>query len=117
MALVGMEDAFDADNCEPFTILRYKGNFVAGGYQEAPTTLAFFGVISNPGADALALVPEGDRVNGSNMINWWDEIKESNADGTSDVVVWNGRKYRVARVWDYSNRNYWYALAVRMEGV
>lgn len=117
MALVGMEDAFDADNCEPFTILRYAGNFAAGGYQEQPATLARFGVISNPQGSDLAQVPEGDRVNGAIMINGWDEIKETNSEGTSDVVVWQGQQYKVVKVWNYSNRNYWYAYAVRMSGL
>lgn len=117
MALVGMEDCFDADNCENFTLLRYQGGFVAGGYAEAPTTLARFGVISAPSGNELSQVPEGDRVQGAIAIHTWEELKETSESGTSDVAQWQGQNYKIVKVWPYPNRGYWHAYAVRMSGL
>ena len=116
MALVGMEDCFDADNCEPFVILRQAGAFVAGGYAEQPQALPRFGVISAPTGNELNQVSEGDRVSGAIVVHTWDEIMETNPNGTSDELAWQGQNYRVVKVWPYFNRSYWKAYAVRTSG-
>lgn len=117
MALIDMADALDADICEPFTIQRYNGQFVAGGYQEAPTAIPSFGVISAPTGDELNQVPEGDRVTGAIVVHTQALLLETNSKGTSDELVWQGQRYQVVKVWVYQNRNYYKAYAVRMSGV
>jgi hypothetical protein len=36
--------------------------------------------------------------------------------GTSDILVWQGIKYRVLAVRNYEQRGYWSAIAARMAG-
>jgi len=118
MALVDLNEVVnDPDLAEPFTLLRTTGNFVQGGYQPNRTqAIASFGVISSPSGEELKQIPEGDRVEGMITIHTQNEIKETNPNGISDVVLWLGQKYRVIKVWKYANRNFWYAIAGRMAG-
>lgn len=117
MALMDLNDVVsDADIAEPFVILRSTGAFVAGGYQSAPASIPSFGVISQPNGIELEQVPEGDRAKGAIVVHTQAPIYQTNPTGTSDIVVWYGDQYRVVKVYQYQNRNYYHAIAVRMSG-
>ena len=108
----------DPDLAEQFQIVRSRGGFVAGGWSDQLTTIAAYGVVSVASEKDLEMVPEGDRVRESRVFHSTQAMYVTNADnqGTSDFLVWQGVKYRVYSVADYSNRGYYRAIACRMQG-
>ena len=102
---------------ESFTTKRYTGQFVAGGYQSTPQTIADYGVISDPSGEELQQIPQGDEVIGAIMVHKTSVIYDTHSAGLSDIIVWHGLEYRVSKVWDYSNRGgYWSAICTRILG-
>lgn len=103
----------DPDFAQEFTIRRESGSFVEGEWIKATTTLDGFGVIQPISeADMLAFVPEGERQN--NWISIWcmDEIRQGNArELMSDIIVWRGETYRVAKAKHWETQGYFRAYA------
>lgn len=107
----------DPDLAEYYTVERSTdGAFVPGGYSDTKTTLQMYGVVSRDVSRELEQVPEGDRVKALRAFWSTQEIFLTNANGISDILVWQGEHFRVVHVSNYSNRRYWKAVAARMEG-
>lgn len=113
----------DPDLAEPFTITRSSGQFAAGGWTSASTTIQAFGVVTVAGAKQLDMIPEADRVHGSRVficeqpMYVTSETRQDGQSGTSDILVWNDVKYRVHSVGNYNNRGgFYFAVATRMAG-
>ncbi len=103
----------------PVTILRFTGSFAAGGWQQgAPQRIPAFGVVCIADAEALAQVPEGDRVTGALQFLTGQPVYRTSADrgGTSDQIEWRGELYRVVSVEPWGHAGYWSAILARMEG-
>jgi len=121
---------------DPWTIIRSTGQFVLGGWQTSTTEIPGWGVVSVAKPEDLDMIPEGDRVTGAMVFHSQPRIYATELDGdlilgtptstgglqgdgtqkVSDIMVWNSQRWRVLHVWPYNNRNFWKAIAVRMQG-
>jgi hypothetical protein len=117
------EALHDSEITEAFDVVRSAGQFVAGGWQDTKTQLRLFGVVSVAQPDDLQMIPEGDRVVGARafyscraMFVTRGADQPGDPTGTSDVLLFQGVQYRVCRVFNYRNRGYYKAIAVRMSG-
>jgi hypothetical protein len=113
------EVVLDSEIAEPFQILRPFGQFAAGGWEVLSTqVINTFGVVSIASAREIAMLPEGDRSNEVRAF-WTTEpmyLTDGQRGQTSDVLVWQGTKYRILKQPQYDNRGYWKALATRLLG-
>ena len=102
---------------QQFFVHRYQnqGSFQLGGYVETPTVISMFGVIQPATEEQLRQVPEGDRIQGTLAIWSPQQIFTTNKNGTSDIILWNNKKYRTSGVWQWFQGGYWHGLAVRLE--
>lgn len=115
---------------ESWTIMRSTGTFIFGGWVTTPTLVDAYGVVSVASEQDLNMLPEGDRITGVMVFHTQTRIFETQLDvppygegdvgipnqRVSDIMVWNYQQYRVLHVGPYPNRNYWKALAVRIQG-
>jgi hypothetical protein len=68
----------------------------------AQSSTPFYGVVTNNTGDLLMRMAEGSRVNGSITVHSQFNLI-AGADGIdADVVTWNGRRYTVTNVADWS---------------
>lgn len=112
------EIANDPDFGQEFTILRSSGFFGSGGWQDAVTEVPAYGVICVADDEALAQVPEGDRVSGSMQVISASPIYETQEgrSGLSDKIGWNGCTYRVQNVAPWKDFGFNSAILVRIKG-
>jgi hypothetical protein len=110
--------ARDPDLAQQFTILRSKGFFGAGGWQDAVIQVPSYGVIGIADDEALVQIPEGDRVTGSLQLVCEFQIYETQEkrDGLSDKIGWNSNTYRVQSVAPWKDFGFWSAILVRIQG-
>ncbi len=104
---------------QPFTIIRTKGTFAAGGWQASETAkIPSFGVIVPADEEALAQVPEGDRVTGAVQLFCVQRIYQTQVQfgNVSDKIDWNDQQYRVVSVQPWVSFGFWAAVLVRMSG-
>jgi hypothetical protein len=122
----------DPDFVQDFTLYRSSGLFAVGGWQEnAPVKFDMTGVVFPTTSKDLNMMPEGDRVTESLTfyapyidaygVNWGDELpfqvtRTGEEQGTSDQIDYNGVRYRIQSVKDYSAYGYCKAIGVRMDG-
>lgn len=101
---------------QSFTVYRKNGTWTAGRWTPgADTTILMTGVITIPKETDLDQVSEGDRVKGAIQIHTQAQLYLTNPNGTSDELVYNGQRYRLAQLWDMSAYGYYKAVAVRMD--
>jgi hypothetical protein len=114
----------DPDLSECLTIIRSSGKFKAGVWQNQQQEINASGTVVIASDEALAQVPEGDRVQGSihlvcaqpiyeTLVQRGPETNQIGA-GLSDVVKWNGILYRVQSVQPWKKYCIWSAILVRM---
>ena len=104
---------------QSFTILRTTGAFAAGGWVEnTPTEIPAIGVIVVADDEALAQVPEGDRVTGLLQIITDQQLHATSegAGAISDKVVWHGDTYRVTSLAPWGDFGFCSAILVRVTG-
>jgi hypothetical protein len=104
----------DPDFAQPFDIIRETVTLVQGRAQTSSTTIpGVMGVIQPASVDDLVLfVPEGERAN--EWISIWCPQEIRAADGVSkfsDVIVWRGKRYRVAKAKPWETQGYYRAWA------
>jgi hypothetical protein len=110
------------DIAEPFIILRSTGQQGAGGWQSSTTNLSAYGVCTVAEDTFLEMIPEADRVHGGRVfvsttqMYTTEEMREDGTSGTSDILKWHGRRYRIRSVGNFSQRGYYFAVATRMLG-
>lgn len=104
---------------QSFNIIRSSGgSFTAGIWNQTPSTIVSYGVISVATARELLQLPEADRIVGTMVFHSEQPIFETSQTrgGTSDILMWRGEKYRVSLVRPYHDYGYWKAFAVRTQG-
>lgn len=117
-----MEIVTDADFAQHYTVTRLNGSWVGGRFVETPTTVSFYGPIIAANEQDISVLPEGDRVNGlmvfyTTLDNPFLISRASDGQlGTSDQPNWRGNKYRILRVFDYSDYGYQKAMGTRTDG-
>jgi hypothetical protein len=67
-----------------------------------PTVTAFTGVVTNDKGDNLQRLADGSRVQGSITIHSRFALQDGRSGYDADIVTWQGRKYTVTVVQDYS---------------
>jgi len=110
---------------ESYTINRSTGTFQLGGWQTVVTSIPGYGVVSVANMEDLDMIPEGDRVTGAMVFHSQQRIYLTQLDSgpngpqqrVSDIIVWNYQQWRVLHVGPYPNRNFWKAIAVRLQGM
>jgi hypothetical protein len=105
---------------QSFTVYRKSGDFAAGGYVEAETTVNMTGVVLPTTYKDIMQVPEGDRVSESKTFYSTSPlyVTRNNSDGTSgtsDEIVHHGFRYRLYQVKDYQDYGYFKAMGMRMQ--
>ena len=121
---IDLSDVIDGaglDESYPYVISRSSdGEFVAGGWSEARVQLYGYGVVSTPSGKELEMIPEADRAHELRTFHSTRPLYTTQLNPvpgmTSDILIWNGVKFRVLIVRNYSNRGYWKAIAARMVG-
>lgn len=111
--------ANDPDLGDEITIIRSDGSFGAGGWIPGqPSNIQACGVIGIADDEALAQVPEGDRVTGSLQLVTATPIFPTlaNKSGTSDQILWLNNTYRVQASQPWKHAGFWSAILVRMSG-
>ena len=109
---------------QSFIVYRKKGHWDKGAMVQIEDALTFRGVISVASPKQIQQVPEGDRVSGMMVFHSTSEIYTTRAwgteyqtdYGTSDELVWRGKRYKVVHVAPYSDYGYYKAFATYMEG-
>jgi len=111
------EIIYDPDFCQNFIAKRKSGKWVDGRYIEELTEINLTGIIVPASSHELKQIPEGDRVTGMMAFYAVNEIYTTNETGTSDIIVWKSKSYRIMNVTPYSDYGYFLALGVYMESV
>ncbi len=105
-----------------FTIYRSSGQFALGGWQEGtPVQITVTdGCVLPISSKDIQQLPEADRITES-MAFYAKQIlyvtrNDASNPGTSDQIVYQGVRYRIARVMNYMAFGYCKAIGVRMSG-
>lgn len=110
----------DPDFAQAYTLTRSSGQFGAGSWMEnTPTTVSMYGPIVPTSDEDLQQVPEGDRATGMLTFYSTERIYRTHTDGTpgtSDIITWQGDKWRVIYIKNLSDYGAWKAIAARMTG-
>jgi len=102
---------------QAFQIRRMTGAYAAsseGVYTETPSVLNRRGVIQPTSQqDRVAYLPEGVRQDDAITVFSTEDILMADAvSQPSDIVLWQGRTYRVAFSKRYDQHGYWFSIAV-----
>jgi hypothetical protein len=113
----------DPDLCQTVTVQRSHGAFALGGWSDSQATTSTFpisAVVTVASENDLRQVPEGDRVAGAMMFHTTQPLYLTHGAtpqaADSDILVWNGNRYRLIKIWPYVNYGYYKAMGVRMSG-
>lgn len=105
-----------------FTVWRKSGLFVKGKWFDQESSIPFRGVIINASPKEVEMFPEGDRIINAINVYTKNEIYTShgpdaqNKKGISDEIEWNGKRYKVMTVNNYSDYGYYKTIAVYTGG-
>ena len=114
----------DPDFAQDFSIQRSSGgSWQAGKWITAIINVPGYGVIQPATPEELEQVPEGDRVKGALSFHSEQPLYETHTTapndqfaGTSDMVTWQGQKYRFVKLFPWEDFGYYKAIGVRMSG-
>ena len=109
---------------QSFKVFRKSGEWIKGRFIEEEKELSFTGVITPSKPKEIEMIPEGDRVGGEITIHTTkklytthsiqDEESENDFEGTSDQIEWQGDRYKLYQVNDYSQYGYYSAIGMRL---
>ena len=111
----------DPNVSEFFTILRSDGQWIQGRFQDTKTEIRARGTVSMASPKEAQMLPEADFVTGARAFYTNQPLYPTRSGseagvGTSDVILYDGEKWKVASAFPYRNRGYWKAICVRMLG-
>lgn len=109
----------DPDLGTDVKVLRSRGQFVLGGWEEKTIPLPAYGVLVPADDKALKQVPEGDRVVGSIQFLTATQLYQTHGGqqaGLSDKVEWRGEVYRVQVCNPWIENGFYSAILVRIAG-
>lgn len=101
-----------------FTVYRKSGDWLHGKWSGHESSIVLRGVIINASPKEVEMFPEGDRIINAITIYTKSEIYTSRGatGGISDDIEWNGRRYKVMTVNNYSDYGYFKAVAIYTGG-
>ena len=106
------ELTYDEDFCTTFSIEHETaGTWSRGVYSSQKEVVTVTGIVSPSNAADIETVEEGDRKHGlktfyTNML----PFAVTNTLTTSDVIVWDGKRYKLLHVFDYKANGYFKAI-------
>lgn len=74
-----------------------------GRASDAETNLTFDAVVTSDSGEMLARMPDGSRVSGAIMVHTTLDLTPGRGDTPADEITWQGRRYTVERLADYSH--------------
>ena len=106
---------------QTYTILRSSGMWQEGEFVRdgSPSSLLFRGIVTVATARDLQQIPEGNRQAGAMRILSTEPIYvtgELEENGYSDILLWNGEKYRIVSVTPDRDYGFYRAICTRMPG-
>lgn len=102
---------------QDFSILRAFGEWIDGAFVPGePETIPFHGIITVANASDLSAVPEADRRGGGMRILTTEPVYETGANGSnaSDILLWNGARYKIMSVTPDKDWGFYRAIATRL---
>ena len=109
---------------QKFKVFRKSGEWVKGRFIESEKEISMIGVITPSKPKEIEMIPEGDRVGGEITIHTTRKLyitrsidaSEDNGEnqGTSDIIEWQGERYKLYQVNDYSQYGYYSAIGMRL---
>lgn len=103
---------------QSFKIFRKSGEWLKGRFEQNETEISISGVITPAKPKEIEMIPEGDRVGGEISIHTINKLYTThsleNEEGTSDEIEWQGERYKIYQVNDYSQYGYYSAIAMRL---
>lgn len=100
---------------QPLTVIRHTGGkWIDGDYIEIENTISIKGVVSAASDKDIDLTAEGGRVSEYKTVHTTTRLYTTDNEGTSDVIIWNGEKYKVMSVMDAGDYGYYRATMHRL---
>lgn len=104
---------------QSFKVFRKSGEWIKGRFIQSETEITFSGVITPAKPKQIEMIPEGDRVGGEISIHTTTKLYtthslEGENEGTSDEIEWQGERYKLYQVNDYSQYGYYSAIGMRL---
>lgn len=109
---------------QKFKVFRKSGEWIRGRFEEIEKEISMIGVIAPSKPKEIEMIPEGDRVGGEITIHTIRKLyttrsidtSEDNGEnqGTSDIIEWQGERYKLYQVNDYSQYGYYSAIGMRL---
>lgn len=103
---------------QSFKVFRKSGEWLKGRFIQNEVEINISGVITPAKAKEIEMIPEGDRVGGEISIHATSKLNVTraleNEEGTSDEVEWQGERYKLYQVNNYSQYGYYSAIAMRL---
>jgi hypothetical protein len=110
----------DPDFTRNFIVKRRGGSFVDGRFVSSVATLIFKNPLMPSTAREVSLLPEGDRATEAITIYTTQQLYTTRADtqeGLSDLVIFNGKSYKVVSSLPWDKYGYYKNVAVYIGGV
>lgn len=109
----------DSRFSQSFKVFRKSGEWIKGRFVQKENGININGVITPAKPKEIEMIPEGDRVGGEISIHTTSKLYathslENEAEGTSDEIEWQGERYKLYQVNDYSQYGYYSAIAMRL---
>lgn len=104
-----------SDFAQALTVIRHTGGeWIDGEFTEIENTINITGVVSAAAAKDIDMFAGGGRVAEYKVLHTTHRIYVTQDAGTSDLVLWNGEKYKVMEVTDASDYGYYRAVMHRL---
>ena len=97
----------DPDFCQPFTIIRTEGTWQNGLFVKQETQINVIGVAEPVTGKDLDIQIESDRANNVMTFYTLVELKVSPDGSISDFILFNGKRYKLFQVSNYSDFGYY----------
>lgn len=102
-----------------FTVYRKTGDWVNSRFVQNDSSIDFDGASVPATTKDIMQVPEGDRTLEIRIFLTKKELyvtRNGEIKGTSDEVLWNGKRFKIVKVKDWREFGYYRSIGVCLEG-
>lgn len=106
MALLDVSDIVLDPDFMDSGLIRHRASEtvgINGRASEIEADQAFAAVVTSDSGEMLARMPDGSRVSGAIMVHTTLDLTPGKGDAPADEITWQGRRYTVERLADYSH--------------
>lgn len=115
---------FDSDFSQLVTIIRYAGEYSDTGlFDVVSGNVVMSAVVNQPSPTEIQMLPEQDRFSKiitlcthEQLYQTAPNIADVDTGQRSDELDYNGNRYKIVQVFDYSDYGYWKSIAVSKNG-